>query len=335
VDAAVRDWLFQGDPAIRWQVMRDLLDAHPPEFESERERVATEGWGAQFLALQAPSGRWGSTVYGKWTGAFYTMLVLRDLGLTAGHPGPARAARVILDEGFRPTDGGLWFGTGAGHSESCISGMGMAILALYGEDDERMQSLYDYLLAEQMPDGGWNCQRGNGATHSSFHTTISVLEGLLEWRNRDGDERGKEAAARGTEFLLAHRLFRSHRSGEVVKADFTRFHFPPRWHFDVLRGLDYMRAAACAPDERAGEAIELVRSRRKRDGCWQLASGYPGNEAVVMERAGEASRWNTLRALRVLRWWDDGANRDIGAREPLKGQVAEMGQAVAQRPAVR
>ena len=157
-----------------------------------------------------------------------------------------------------------------------------------------------------MDDGGWNCQRHRGATHSSFHTTISVLEGLLEWRERTGDARAGEAIERGSEFLFAHRMFRSHRTGNVVKTEFSRFHYPPRWHYDVLRGLDFLRAAGAARDERVAEAIELVRTRRRSDGRWALSAGYRGTESIVMERAGEASRWNTLRALRVLRRWESG-----------------------------
>jgi hypothetical protein len=287
--------------------MRDLLDQRPAEYEAERAKVAAEGWGAQILALQKPDGKWGPHVYAKWHGTFYTMLVLRDLGLQAEHEGARRAARVLLDAGHRPNGGGIRFGaTGPREpGETCVSGMGMAVFARYHDDDPRMDALCEYLLRDQMPDGGWNCQRPFGATHSSFHTTISVLEGLLEWESRvGGDDRSAEARRRGEEFVFAHRLFRSHRTGEVVKEEFTRFHFPPRWHYDVLRGLDYLQAAGAPCDERVSDAIELVRKRRKADGGWWATAGYSGTEPLPLEKAGQPGRGNTLRCLRVLRWWE-------------------------------
>jgi hypothetical protein len=306
VDGAVIDWLMEGDPAIRWQTMRDLLDAAVAEYEAERARVATEGWGAQILALRKQDGRWGPHPYAKWHGTFYTILVLRDLGLPAAHEGAGKAAMGLLETGHRMLDGGLRFGgaTASEPGETCVSGMGMAVLARYGDDDARMDALREYLLREQMADGGWNCQRPHGATHSSFHTTISVLEGLLEWGTRVGDEACAEARRRGEEFLFAHRLFRSHRSGNIVKSEFTRFHFPPRWHYDVLRGLDYLQAANAPRDERVGDAIELVLKRRKADGRWWATAGYAGTEPLPLETAGQPGRWNTLRCLRVLRWWE-------------------------------
>ena len=302
-DAAIVDWLLEGDPAIRWQTMRDLLDAPAADVDAERARVTAEGWGAGFLGLQDAAGAWGPHVYGKWTGTFYTMLVLHALGVPAGSAAMRRGARVVLDAGYR-ADGGLSFGADTrGISETCCSGMGMTLLARYGGEDERIDALFEHLLREQMPDGGWNCRRPRGATHSSFHTTISVLDGLLEWTLRTHDPRAEAAAEKGRDFLYAHRLFRSHRTGAVVKNEFTHFHFPPRWHYDVLRGLDYLRAAGAAPDDRAADAIALVESRRRADGRWQLARAFSGPTSLVMEGGTQPSRWNTLRCLRVLRWW--------------------------------
>jgi hypothetical protein len=301
---AVGEWLMAGDPAIRWQTMRDLFDAQPSEYEAERRRVAIEGWGARLLALQHPDGSWGRHVYEKWTGTFYTMLVLRDFGLPEDSPGARRAAALLLGAGHRAIDGGLNFAESWKISETCISGMGLATLGRFGIADPRMVTLCEYLLREQMPDGGWNCQRHRGATHSSFHTTISVLEGLHEWRIRASDGRLDRALERGHEFLLAHRLFRSHRTGAVARDEFRRFHFPPRWHYDALRGLDHLRAAGARPDERMTDAVDLVNQRRQGDGRWRLAAPYRGAEHFEIEKAGEPSRWNTLRALRVLRWWE-------------------------------
>ncbi len=304
-DGEVIDWLMEGDPAVRWQAMRDLLGAPEAEVEAERKLVAASGWGGRLLDLQKPDGSWGPSVYGKWTGTFYTLLVLRDLGLREDSAAARIAAERVLNAGHRPADGGLNFGTEP-TSETCVSGMGLSMLARFGVDGDRVRGLVAYLLGEHMADGGWNCQRARGATHSSFHTTISALEGLFELRQRGDGEHLREASERGHEFLLAHRLFRSHRTGAVVKDEFTRFHFPPRWHYDVLRGLDFLRAAGAPRDERLADAVTLVRERRKSDGCWRLASPYRGAEHFEMEAGGQPSRWNTLRALRVLQWWEGG-----------------------------
>jgi hypothetical protein len=282
--------------------------------------VPTEGWGAQILALQKAGGTWGPHAYAKWHGTFYTMLVLRDLGSPAEHGSARQAARRLLDRGHRPNGGGIRFGAtdAREEGETCVSGMGMALFARYSDDDPRLDALREYLLREQMTDGGWNCQRPHGATHSSFHTTISVLEGLLEWESRvGGDDRLAEGRRRGQEFLFAHRLFRSHRTGEVVKEEFTRFHFPPRWHYDVLRGLDYLQAAGAPRDERVADAIDLVRKRRKGDGRWWATAGYSGTEPLALEKPGQPGRWNTLRCLRVLRWWESSP--------PLPSRSGERG----------
>ena len=303
-EAAIIGWLMEGDPAIRWQVMRDLLRRPEREVTAERTRVEHEGWGADVLRRQHDDGSWGPHVYAKWNGTFYTMLVLRDLGLPSDHPAARQAARLILDAGYRANDGGLRFNKTWEFSEACLGGMGMAILARFGADDARMPKLADYLAREQMPDGGWNCRRPRGATHASFHTTICVLEGLLEWERRSGDGEVRDLRERAHEFLFTHRLYRSHRTGAVIKDEWTRLHFPPHYHYDVLRGLDYLQAAAAPRDERVSDAIDLLQSRRKPDGCWRLNAGYPGTESLPMERPGEPSRWNTLRALRVLKWWE-------------------------------
>lgn len=183
--------------------------------------------------------------------------------------------------------------------------MAMSLLSYFQYDDARLDGIAEYLLAQQMDDGGWNCRSDKGATHSSVHTSISVLEGLRHYelgRNRHiGAVR--DAQLRGREFLLAHRLFRSHRSGEIIKPAFIRFAFPPRWHYDVLRALDHFQAVNATRDERLSDAIEIVNQTRGPDGRWTLQSRYPGKTWFEMERVGASSRWNTLRALRVLKWW--------------------------------
>ncbi|MCX6627608.1 MAG: hypothetical protein NTW28_08265 [Candidatus Solibacter sp.] len=296
----VIDWLLAGDAAIRWQTLRDLAGASERVWRREQRSVATTGWGARLLALQDADGRWAGGVYTpKWTSTTYTLLLLRDLGLAPGQAQAVRGCRLLLDQGFW-SDGGINFWRrSAKRSETCVTAMVLSEARWFGLEDPRMERLVEHLLAAQMPDGGWNCRTTPGygsATHGSFHTTILALEALL------GCPAAAQARARGEEFLLVHRLFRSHRTGQVAKTDFTRFHFPPRWHYDVLRALDYFRAANAPCDARLEDALELVRARSQGDGRWHLAKGHPGKVFFEMEEAGRASRWNTMRALRVLRW---------------------------------
>ena len=309
-------WLLAGDPAIRWQTLRDLAGAPARAVELERRRVAREGWGARLLARQDRGGTWArgrsrapdAGLYTpKWTSTTYSMMLLRDFGLPSGHPQARKACALLLDFGLRG-DGGVSYGDWArwtDRGETCISGMVLSLLSYFDYDDPRRDTLAAHLLKEQMPDGGWNCRRPAGATHASVHTTISVLEGLRLYETHRGrrTREVREAQRRGREFLLVHRLFRSHRTGAVIKAELTRFSFPPRWHYDVLRALDHFRDVDAPCDPRLGEAIALVRQRRGADGRWPLPQAYPGRTFFQLERVGAPSRWNTLRALRVLEWW--------------------------------
>jgi len=308
-------WLLEGDPAIRWQTLRDLVGTPLRRFERERRRVAREGWGARLLARQGRDGRWAGGrepdrgMYGpKWIPHTYTMLLLRDFVLPSENRQARKACRLLLDRGLRE-DGGVDYGRWAQwtrRGEPCVTGMVLSLLAYFDSDDARIDTIAAHLLGEQMPDGGWNCARSSGATHSSLNTTISALEGLRLYElGRGRGKRGLRAAQRrGREFLLAHRLFRSHRTGEIIKPVFTRFAFPPRWHYDVLRALDHFQAAAAPRDPRLHEAVELVRRNRGADGRWPLPKAYPGRTFFTLERVGGPSRWNTLRALRVLKWWE-------------------------------
>lgn len=311
----VIDWLLAGDPAIRWQVMRDLGDADEKDVLRERRKVAREGWGARLLAKQDPRGTWakGQTtddgLYSpKWTSTTYTLLLLRDCGLPAENRAARKGASVLLDRGLQP-DGGINYGIWARwlrRGETCITGMVLSILSHFRIDDDRLDDVANHLLDQQMPDGGWNCRRYAGATHSSVNTTISALEGLWLYglHRAGGDRRVKAAQRRGREFLLTHRLFRSDRTGEVINPKFAWMVFPPRWHYDILRALDHFQAVKAPRDERLGEAVEIVRGARGADGRWAHLHAYRGKTYFQMERLGGPSRWNTLRALRVLRWWD-------------------------------
>jgi hypothetical protein len=304
--------------------MRDLTDAANGALERERRRIAREGWGARLLARQDPDGRWAgakssdSGLYSpKWISTTYTMLLLRDFGIAQDNKQAHKACRLLLDRGLQP-DGGIGLDAWANwthRSETCVTGMVLSILAYFKYEDDRLDTLADHLLKQQMPDGGWNCRRPSGATHSSVHTTISVLEALWLYEIHRGNRiRAMRAAQRrGREFLLVHRLFRSHRTGEIIKPIFIRFSFPPRWHYDILRALDYFQAVDAPRDPRLTDAIDLVRAARDEDGRWPLQNCYRGKTYFELERLGAPSRWNTLRALRVLKWWEGGRLTARGA----------------------
>ena len=300
------DWLLDSDPSVRWQVMRDLTDEPADLVAAERSRVATEGWGARLLALQDANGQWaGGTYAPKWTSTTNTLALLRTLGLDPAGEQARTAVGLVRDKVVwddhpdAPWAANPYF---TGEVEPCINGTVVAIGSYFGED---VQGLVDRLLGEQQGDGGWNCEAGNGSTRSSFDTTINVLEGLLEHeRATGGAAEVTEARLRGQEYLLERRLFRRLSTGEVVNPAWTYFFFPTRWHYDVLRGLDYLRSADVEPDERCAEAIELVEKRRGDDGRWPMHYAYEGEVHFDMgEVEGRPSRWITLGALRVLRWF--------------------------------
>jgi hypothetical protein len=313
----VMQWLVRGDPAIRWQVARDLVGAAEPIVERERRRVSRDGWGVRLLAKQDPEGTWaggqssdGGLYSPKWTSTTYTMLMLRDFGLVPNNRQARKACKRLLEGGLQP-DGGVNYGTWAKwtrRSESCVTGMVLSILSYFQYQDVRLDTIARHLLQQQMPDGGWNCRRHDGATHASVHTTISVLEGLRNYELHRGREVREVQAAqhRGRMFLLVHRLFRSHRSGEIINPAFMRFCFPPRWHYDILRALDYFQAVNAPCDPRLADAIAVIRRTRRADGRWLLQHSYKGKTYFQLERLGAPSRWNTLRALRVLGWWERG-----------------------------
>jgi hypothetical protein len=301
-------WLLEGDPSIRWQVQRDLLNSSPAKYEAERRKIAKEGWGARLLALQDSSGTWGGGIYGpKWTSTTYTMLTLRQLGLPPNNIQAKRACKIFFDKGFY-TDGGInFFSYSLKYSETCITSMILALLVYFRYPDERIHDVASYLAGQQMPDGGWNCESYKGATHSSFHTTILALEGLHEYQSAYPEQKKRisQTRQRGHEFLLAHRLYKSHRTGKVFDEAMTRMTFPQRWRYEFIRALDYFRACDYQRDERMSDAVELLQKKQKADGRWLLNSGMSGRKYFDLEAAGQPSRWNTLRALRVLKWWNE------------------------------
>jgi hypothetical protein len=320
----VVEWLLDSDPAIRWQVMRDLTDAPDEDVAAERGRVVNEGWGARLLALQRQDGHWDGglptftstaaadwwqslpparqgTLFPEWTSTAWSLMLLRNFGLDPVSARARNAVRLVREHCRWEHDGEPFF---AGEVEPCINGKIVAMGAYFGED---VKGIVDRLLGEQMSDGGWNCEQENGSTRGSFHSTIDVLDGLLEYERATGAASELTAARlRGQEYLLERRLLRRLSTGEVIDPAFTQFSYPTYWHYDVLRGLDYLRAAGAAPEERVTEAIDLVKSKRDAEGRWPLENPHPGRLHFAMDE-GESrpSRWNTLRAMRVLRWYEE------------------------------
>jgi hypothetical protein len=299
---AVIDWLLDADPSIRWQVMRDLTDAPAEIVAAERSRVALEGWGPRLLDQQRADGRWGDGIATPfWWSNMYTLLFLRDLGVD---PTSARV-RAAIDLVRHDVTWGPEFGDSPffeGEVEPCINGRVVALGAYFGERSDR---LVDRLLSEQLADGGWNCEAERGSVRSSFHTTICVLEGLLAFEQAFGAASTvTDARRRGQEYLLERRLLRRLSTGDIIEPAWTRFAFPTLWHYDVLRALDYLRAAGVQPDARIEEAIAIVADRRQGDGRWLLDARH--RDTLHEELAGTVgapNRWITLRALRVLDWY--------------------------------
>ena len=292
------DWLLDGDPAIRWQTQRDLLDRAASTVKRERAKVATIGWGRRLLDEQDPEGTWAQGVYSpKWVSTTYTLLLLRRLGLPPTNRFGKRGCRALWDRII--VDGGVTWENTTVMPDVCVNAMFLTLDFYFDNRDSRRETAIDWMFEQQLADGGWNCQAlRSGSRHSSYHTTIQVLEALAEI----GDPAHDEAAARGREFFLAHRLFKSHRTGEVSHPSFTKFSFPPRWYYDVLRGLDHFQSVAAPYDVRLDDAIELLHSKQRKDGRWPVQNKHTGRVWFDMESGREPSRWNTLRALRVLKW---------------------------------
>jgi hypothetical protein len=295
----VVEWLLDSDPALRWQIMRDLTDTPADAVAEERARVGREGWGARLLDDQRPDGQWGDGATTPfWWSNMYTLVFLRDLGVD---PGDARV-RAAIDRVRERVTWGPYFGDSPffeGEVEPCINGRVVALGAYFGARSDR---LVDRLLREQLADGGWNCEAERGSTRSSFHTTICVLEGLLAFEQAFGSAPAiTTARERAHEYLLERRLLRRRSTGEVIDRCWTEFAFPPLWHYDVLRALDYLRAAGVARDARVGEAVMAVRDRRQPDGRWLLDVRHKDTLYTDIAGAvGAPNRWVTWRACRVL-----------------------------------
>ena len=335
----VLDWLLDSDPSIRWQALRDLAGAPAGVVAAERARVSTEGWGARLLALRGEDGQWAQGAYfpargvgagvgpsgdaeapdsqaepggndapddgsQPWTATTYSLLLLRDFGVDPESDQMRRTVALVRDNCRWEEGGQPYF---SGEVEPCINGMTVGLGAYFGQD---VDGVVARLVREQLDDGGWNCWAENGAVVSSLATTINVLEGLLAHEQATGGSAESVAARRrGEEYLLERRLFRRKSTGEVIDPAWLEFTFPTRWHYDVLRALEYFRSAGDPPDPRLAEAVELLRSKQQPNGTWLLENTHPGQIHFELEDGdGQPSRWNTLRALRFLQWYGNGAH---------------------------
>jgi hypothetical protein len=301
IDADVLRWLQAGDVAIRYQVARDLLGRDDPTLQS---RIAREGWGARLLACRNRDGLWGVRFYQpKWTSTHYTLLDLKTLGLAPDNAIARESVhQVVLHE--KKPDGGIGPARSIPVSDVCVNGMFLNYASYFGEPEAGLRSIVDFILAQRMDDGGFNCLKNTtGARHSSLHSSLSVGEGILEYaRNGYRYRRSelKRAAERAREFMLMHRFFKSDHTGAIIDKGFLRLTFPPRWKYNILRALDHFRAAGHPFDERMSDAVAELLSKRRSDGRWTVQAAHPGQVHFAMEAASQPSRWITLIAMRVL-----------------------------------
>ena len=305
IQESIIKWLLQGDPAICWQVLQDLLVAPEKAIKVERSKTLQQGWGARIIRKRTSDGLFGGGLYNpKWISTTYSLLLLRRIGIPPDTQPIQTSCQLLLDKGLY-RDGGINYFKSMKNSETCLTGMILCLLSYFRFKTDKFEQILDYLIREQLPDGGWNCRRFQGAHHGSFHTTINVLEGLTEYLQFQDNRRDQihSARNRAVEFLLQHRLFKSHRTGQVVDSKMTRLSFPPRWRYDILRTLDYFQFSKIPYDPRMDDALEILQKRRLEDGRWALQQRYPGRTFFEMEEVGKPSRWNTLRALRVFKWY--------------------------------
>jgi len=295
------EWLLSGDVSLKYQAHRDLLGC---EKKGLRKRISKEGWGAGFLSFRKADGYWGRGFYQpKWTSAHYTILDLKNLGISPDNPEIRQTISLIIKNHKAP-DGGIYpIGT-IKKSDVCVNGMFLNYASYFGVNENDLKSIVDFLISEHMADGGFNCYSNRqGAIHSSMHSTLSVLEGILEYSKSGYKYRLEElfeAEVESREFLLRHKLFRSERTGKIIDKKMLMLSYPSRWRYDILRALDYFRLAQTTYDIRMEEAVHLLLKKRWADGRWPLQAKHPGQTHFDMEKTGEPSRWNTLRALRVL-----------------------------------
>lgn len=306
----ILEWLLKGDVSIQYQVYRDLLGTNRKDLQ---ERIAYEGWGKQFLSKRKPNGNWGDRFYQpKWISTHYTLLDLRNLNLSPTHKLVKESIAQVLKTS-KAEDGGIQLGPSTSHhSDVCVNGMFLNYASYFNTPEKELQSIVDSLLNEIMPDGGFNCRTTrSGASHSSLHSTISVLEGLWEFQKAGFTYKKDDistAIKSAEEFMLIHRLFLSDRTGKIIRKDFLKLAYPSRWKYDILRALDYFQKAERKWDNRMDDAVTMILKKRNKEGTWNVQAAHPGKVHFTMEKAGKPSRWNTLRAIRVLRHFERNKN---------------------------
>ena len=299
------DWLLAGDVSIQFQVQRDLLGNNR---EDLRERISIEGWGSAFLSHRKNNGHWGIKFYQpKWTSTHYTILDLRNLYISPGDELIKESVDKIVRHEKGP-DGGINPSNTIKNSDVCLNGMFLNYASYFKTDQKSLETVVDFILSQIMTDGGFNCRfNRSGARHSSLHSTLSVLEGVTEYELNEYKyrlEELKQAVLAAREFILAHQLYLSDRTGKIIHKDFLRLSYPRRWRYDILSALDYFRYANLRWDDRMKPAINVLLEKRNKDGTWNLQAKIPGQTHFDMENAGKPSRWNTLRALRVLKHFE-------------------------------
>ena len=298
------DWLLSGDVSIQYQVYRDVLNSDKKLLQ---DRISKEGWGAGFLQKRNKEGHWGRGFYQpKWISTHYTLLDLKNLGISPKKREIKQSLSSILTN-LKGPDGGIYPISAGKKSDVCVNGMFLNYACYFRMEEDKLKSIVDFILNEHMQDGGFNCfSNRKGAVHSSFHSTISIIEGILEYRKNGYRYRLKElkdAEAESIEFLLKHKLFRSHRTGDIIDNRMLMLSYPSRWRYDILRALDYFRIAGVEYDSGMDDAIEVLLKKRSSNNKWPLQAKHPGETHFDMEKSGKPSRWNTLRALRVLRYY--------------------------------
>ncbi len=306
-DAPITQWLLEGDVSIQYQVSRDLLNNDRKELQNQ---IASEGWGAQFLSRRHPNKHWGLKYYQpKWISTHYTLLDLRNLCIDPENDMCQETVNMVLEE-EKGADGGLLPIGEIKVSDVCLNGMALNFASYFRAAEGQLKSIIDFMLSQRMPDGGFNCMKNrSGAVHSSLHSTLSVLEGLTEYQKNGNSYRIDEVDSvcrSGLEFILKHQLFLSDRTGKVIKPGFLKLCYPCRWYYDILKALDYFQYANIPWDDRMQPAIDILLKKRKKDGTWNVQAHHPGQMHFQMESAGKPSRWNTLRALRVLKYYGIG-----------------------------
>lgn len=303
-DEQIIDWLMVGDPAIAYQCINDLKGGKPKQLK----KVDNSAWLSRFLNAANADGTWGRAYYQpKWISTHYTLFDIRLLEPNPQIPLVQNTILRTIDQ-EKGTDGGI-NPSGISVSDVCINGMFLNIASYFSTPENKLKSIVDYIISQNMNDGGFNCRYNrSGAKHSSMHSTISVLEGIRTYLKNGYSYRSEsfeKIEKQSREFLLMHRLFKSDHTGETIHPDFLKFRFPFRWKYDILRALDYFRMAESDLDERLNDAIQIVKDKRGKNGLWKLPAALPGQTHFAMEKAGQDSRWNTLRALRVLKYFDN------------------------------